>query len=103
MHQPPCGGSAQNVAKQAGGSVIYGHTHQESEGTFVNKVTGQVSKAINAGWLGNKKESVFNYLRDMPNWTQSFCFVHKYKSHWDYEKIKIQNHKAMYRGKVYEA
>jgi len=71
-HAPPTGGQALNVAKQAGATIVYGHTHQVQDSTFVNKVTDYKGRAINLGWLGDEKQKVFNYVKNRPNWAMSF-------------------------------
>lgn len=71
-HKPPAGGQALNVAKQAGATIVYGHTHQVQDATFINKITGDKVRAINLGWLGDESQSVFQYVQNRPNWALAF-------------------------------
>jgi len=101
-HCPPVGGSTENVAKQSGDSVIYGHTHQFGVGTFVAKMTGKVTTAINGGWLGNGAESVFDYVQNRPNWSHAFVLVHYNGKDWWHEAILFNGSTAVFRGKEYK-
>lgn len=101
-HCPPVGGTARNVAKQSGASVIYGHTHQYEIGTFVHKLTGDVHYAINAGWLGNGEERVFDYVQNRPNWSTAFGFVHAVGKQWWWEPIFAVGGQLFFRGNLYK-
>lgn len=101
-HEPPAGGNMQNIAKQAGASVIYGHTHQFGIGTFVSKISGLTNYAINGGWLGNQKELVFDYVKGRPDWTQAFFFIHQTNKFWWPEPVLFSEKGAFFRGKFYK-
>lgn len=101
-HCPPAGGSLENSAKQAGTSCIYGHTHAFGIGTFSEKLTGTTRLAINAGWLGDDTEMVFDYVQGRPNWTQGFVFVHAVGSKFWIEPVKFFGKKAVFRGQVFK-
>lgn len=101
-HCPPVGGSAKNVAKQSGHSVIYGHTHQLDVGTHVKKASGQLIYALNGGWLGNEDELVFDYVPTRTDWSKHFYFVHAIgKDFWP-ELVSFHDGKAIFRGKVFK-
>ena len=101
-HCPPVGGTALNVAKQSGASVIYGHTHQESTDTFINKMTAKKTVAHNAGCLVDFEAKVFNYVPTRPNWSKAFTIATIYKKDFWLETIRIHDNTASFRGKLYE-
>ncbi len=71
-HKPPTGGQGLNVAKQAGATIVYVHTHAFSDVVFVNKITDAKTRAVNLGWLGDETKKVFDYVYNRPNWSLNF-------------------------------
>lgn len=74
-HSPPVGGSAQNVAKQSGDTIIHGHTHQSHDSTFVTKVSRRQIRCVSSGWLGLESERVFDFVVGQPDWSLMFTLV----------------------------
>ena len=101
-HCPVAGGTCANNAKQAGESILYGHTHQIGMGTFVNKITGKLIHAYNLGCLIDMKSKVFDYVPTRPNWAHGFGFVSGDYGHYQVDIVEIKNKKAIFNGKVYK-
>lgn len=74
-HKPSVGGSALNLAKQAGDTIIHGDTHQIQEATFRCKVSGKKIRAVSSGWLGDEKRRVFDFVKCQPDWSLAFTLV----------------------------
>lgn len=77
-HCPPVGGGIENVAKQSGASIIFGHDHTVRETTFVSKISGQQIIAAGSGWLGDASQKVFDYVPGHTNWSLAFRLVDQY-------------------------
>lgn len=101
-HCPVAGGSTDNNAKQAGETILYGHTHRVGMGTFVNKVTGKQVNAYNLGCLIDFKASVFDYVPNRPNWSHAFGLVYYDYGHYQVDIVEIKNGKAIYKGEVFK-
>lgn len=99
-HCPPVGGSVENVARQAGDCILYGHTHQVGETIFRSKVSGRKIHAINGGWLGDAKGNpkIFNYVQGMTNWTHAFTIIRANAEMFDAHLVKIHSDYSCYFG-----
>ena len=74
-HCPPAGGSIENIAKQAGASICFGHDHSLRQAEFVSKVSHESIMASGCGWLGDDRHSVFRYVTRKPNWAKGFGLI----------------------------
>lgn len=97
-HCPPVGGTDFNVAKQAGDSIIYGHTHQKGYAEWHTKVLGRKVVAINAGCLVDFQSSVFNYVKTRPNWAHSWTFIASKGAQWAPHQITVNKDYSCYLG-----
>jgi hypothetical protein len=77
-HCPPAGGGIDNVAKQAGASILFGHDHSVRESDFVSKISHKRITAAGCGWLGDEAQPVFKYPQRKPNWGLAFRLVDEY-------------------------
>lgn len=75
-HEPKGGGeyTAASTVKRAGASVIFGHTHRIQEFQSVD-INDQNHRGINIGWLGNKDDQIFDYVKDHHQWASAFSIV----------------------------
>jgi predicted phosphodiesterase len=79
-HEPPAGGGIDNIAKQAGASIIFGHDHSVRECEFVSKVSHESCVAAGSGWLGDQSQLVFKYVKRKPNWALAFRLVDEHQN-----------------------
>ena len=91
---------------QAGGSVIFGHTHRISEWHTTNLEGHQIC-GINAGWLGDKNHPVFSYVKNFHKWQLGFCTITTLEDNsWYHQLVKIIEKNGTYRclfnGQLYE-
>ena len=88
-HEPFGASQPKLQAQKAGGSFLYGHTHEVGEGTYVCKLTGRVFIAINAGCLVKIDEKVFDYCVNRPNWSHAFVISYFYKDTFTCQVVRI--------------
>jgi len=94
------------LVKAGGSSVIFGHTHriQSIYGTSFN---GTTIEAHSVGWLGDKNQPVFSYIKGFHNWQQGFSVITLIdKENYFIETIPILDQgkfkRCMFNGYIYD-
>lgn len=87
-HEPLAGGQmhAKGTAEKATVSIIYGHTHVRQQ--FTHKKFGPKPYTVTAysnGWLGDIKNSCFDYRGPRDNWQLGFSRIDCEEKNGDYE------------------
>jgi len=103
-HEPLAGGKhvAQNTAEKAMASVIFGHTHRIQEAQTVT-MDGQNYRGISSGWLGDKSNPVFGYVKSHHQWSLGFSVMRLLEDGtWFNQLIHIQDYKCVVDGYLYE-
>lgn len=105
-HEPRRGGKhhARMTGEASSTNLIYGHTHQVQDITLKNEL-GHLRRTVSLGFLGNPKESVFEYRGPDDHWSAAVA-VHTYndKTRAEHlEVIHIHDNEAYYNGKIIKA
>lgn len=82
--------------KKGGVSMIFGHTHRVGYATMT-LFTGEVIRAINNGWLGNKKHAAFSYVKGFHAWQLSFTEITVMDGQWFEQLCLIQENEGIYK------
>lgn len=88
------------LAKYPGTSVIFFHTHRFGEAQTVD-VHGNVRRAINSGWLGDKSKAT--YVKDNDEWCHGITlgWFHPNTDRFWLQPVAIVNDQAVVGGKLY--
>lgn len=99
----PLASSAKATATKAMCSIVYGHIHSIEEHQVVS-LDGSNYRAISVGWLGNKKHSVFSYLKGHAQWALGFGVVKVLSNgNWFHQTIHIIDNSCVYGGKLFKS
>jgi len=102
-HEPAGTGehAAAGTIRKTGNSVIFGHIHRIQEYQTV-MLDGRNHRGISAGWLGDKRHSVFNYVKGHHQWALGFAIVSVLPSQLFFcQMVHIINNTCMYGGKLF--
>lgn len=101
----PLGTTAKATAGKALCSLVYGHIHRIEESHIVGlDDTNHVSFSV--GWLGNKYNKVFHYVKTHWQWQLGFglVWVDQKTGYFYHQKIHIlDNYTCVVNGKLYKA
>lgn len=103
-HCPLSGGihaAYQTVAKGLS-SFVYGHTHRSDEASIVS-MSGKNYRAFCPGWLGDKRDSAFDYVKGHHQWTSGVGIAYILPNmNFTHQLIHFVDHSCVFNGKFYE-
>ncbi len=103
-HEPSTGGvnAARGTILKSLCSVVYAHTHRKDESNIIS-LNGKNFRSFCPGWIGDKNNGVFTYVKGHHQWTQGFALVDVLSNRdFHHNIIDIIDHKAMFNDKIYK-
>jgi predicted phosphodiesterase len=100
----PVGPTAKLTAQRTSANVVFGHTHRIEESQVVG-LDGKNYTAFSLGWLGNKRASSMNYVKNHWQWALGFGIVYvdpKTKFFYHIPVKILDNYTACFNGKIYK-
>lgn len=101
-HEPLSNGKhvAKPTIEKASASVAFGHTHR-LEMSYNTTMDGRELVGISCGWLGDKTNPIFNYIKNFHNWQHGFLVVDIVNGVPYYQLVHIKNYKCVVNGFLY--
>jgi len=104
VRHEPIGTTSKTTAARGMTSICYGHLHKIEESSII-ALDGAEYVAFSPGWLGDKTNKAFSYVKNHAQWNLGFGIVYvDHKTRFFYHQIVriLENNTCVFNGKRYK-